>query len=130
MMHNDKPDSLGQQSASASPAAITESREKSARAARRTFKQRMTAASVGAIAIALLKLFHWLSTPAPPALPANINFQAYRVLPPLSPELSSSGRGSTYLPPGINLSGQVAPPNWGPVPNFPQTGTSHPNTSR
>jgi hypothetical protein len=57
----------GQQTASASPAG-PEGGEKSTAAGKRwTFRRRMNALAVLAIAMALFRLFNWLTTPAPRA---------------------------------------------------------------
>jgi hypothetical protein len=73
---------------------------------KRTFKQRMTAAGVGALIIALVKVVQWLNTPAPPP----------RVVIPSYSEIILPLSGS--LPPGPPALGPVGPPNWGPIPSF------------
>jgi len=75
---------------------------------RRTFNQRMTTVAVVAGVLALLKLVTWFATNAP----RNPNNAV--IAPP----------AKTYVPPGVNFSGRNDPPNWGPVPNFPQRSTT------
>jgi hypothetical protein len=86
----DNSDGLGPQTASsASPPAATGPVEGAKPARGRTWKQRMTAASVGAFVIALLKLVGWLSTPTQ---------HTTLSLPP-----------GTYLPPATNWGATTAP---------------------
>ena len=79
----DNSDGLGPQTASsASPPTVTKEVETSKPAAGRTWKQRRTAVGVAALALTLLKLVSWLSTPTQ---------HTTLSLPP-----------GTYLPPATN----------------------------
>jgi hypothetical protein len=110
---DDNSNRLGQQTASsASPPAATGRVEGSKPAAGRTWKQRMTAASVGGFVILLLKLVGWLSTPT---------HHTALSLPPgtyLPPATSLGSAAAPSLPPGINHSPTA---NWGSatVPALP-----------
>jgi hypothetical protein len=83
----------------------------------------MTSVGVAALVLALLKLVNWLATPAHPTVPSYSGI----VVPPYSGIVAPQ---TTPLPPGLNLSGRYDSPNWGPVPNFAQTGRNGPNTSQ
>ena len=101
IMRDESPNGVGAQPVSEMPAASTSAKG-------RSFRQRMNAVAVAGAVLVLLKLVTSLATPAHhPAMP------------------SYSG---TPLPPGINLSGRDSPPNWGPIPNFPQAVRNPPAT--
>jgi hypothetical protein len=107
---------LGESAASpASPSIDTRSGERSTPAARTKLRQRLTAVGVAGLALTLLKLVGWLATPARPTVPSYSGIASPQTGP---------------LPPGLNLSGRYTPPDWGPIPGFPQARPDHPNASQ
>ncbi len=92
-----------QTASSASPPAVAEGVEGSKPAAGRTWKQRRTAVGVAALALSLLKLVSWLTTPA---------HHTAVSLPP-----------GTYLPPAIN-GGSATVPSLPPGMNPPSNAAS------